>query len=111
MGAEGAVTIGKMGDIIDTTISPPEEAIDMRAALSLTMGPIVDTIRAHRSPGPDNLGEKTVGLPVTTDELLSTRTTAFEHVSGIYEGRVDAITAGVVIGTFYGGSQTFSRVD
>lgn len=115
MGAEGLATRDPMGELKearpDYTIPMFVEASDMLAATSFTMGPSVDTIATHRSPGPDNLGVNTVGLPVVTDELSTLSSAALDLMSGSYGGRVVVITVGVAIGTLYEGSHTFSRDD
>lgn len=106
LGADGLGTTDKMEA---TTVLPPGEASEIRAALSFTVGPRVETIRVHRSPVPDNLGVNTVEPRATTGVLYRRSSIVLGLESGFYEGRAAAITVEVARGTLYGGSFTFSR--
>lgn len=68
-------------------------------------------MRVLRSPDPDKQEVK-ADTPTVVTEVLSTRFSAeFEYGSGLYGGRAAVITVEVAMGTFYGGSFTFSRED
>ncbi len=84
------------------------------AAYSFTVGPDGITASTYRLPGPENLGVRTVAIPVPSDVRSPPYYTIVGYVppsgSAMFGGRVVVFTTAVAIPTHLVGSRPHSRI-